>query len=62
MTQAEQIEAETAGRMAWNFTPQERKAIVRRAINQHGTRYTFDDGSALWVQRGMAAAVAIRKG
>lgn len=51
---ARQLARHALGLSAWNVPDRLRGRIARKSRNQHGTRYTFTDGSACYVPAGSA--------
>lgn len=56
---ATQLARFALGLSAWNMPDRLRAQLKRRTRNQHGTRYTFTDGSAAFVPAG-SASVEVR--
>lgn len=46
---------------AWNMPEYFKPLIVRKSKNQHGTTYTFKDGSRAFVPKGYSAAKEIAR-
>ena len=51
---AEKLQSRVKGASAFNLTPTERANVERKSRNQHGTFYTFRDGSKVSIPNGTA--------
>ena len=57
MTFAQQLERDTRGFCAWTMRSHFKANVLRQTRNQHGTSFTFRDGSRAFVYKGTAKVI-----